>query len=83
MSEYAEERANMMGLNDVCEEEIVEYWTMKDGTNIKISDMSESHLDNTIKMLERKYQYLTLQRYAPYKALKEEQNKRNNRRQYA
>ncbi len=83
MSEYAEERANMMGLNDVCEEEIVEHWTMKDGTNIKISDMSESHLDNTIKMLERKYGDISLSRYSPYKALKKEQKKRNNRKQYA
>ena len=83
MSEYAEERANMMGLNDIYEEEIVEHWVMKDGTKIKISDMSESHLDNTIKMLERKYGDISLSRYAPYKALKEEQKKRNNRKQYA
>ena len=83
MSEYAEERANMMGFNDIYEEERVKYWTMKDGTKIKISDMSESHLDHTVKMLERKYGDISLSRYAPYKALKEEQKKRNNKKQYA
>ena len=30
-----------------------DYWTMQDGTEILISDMSRTHLINAIKMLEQ------------------------------
>ena len=78
MGEYAEERAIMMGLDEIYEEPDIEYWTMKDGTQIKISNMSDTHLENTIKMLERRNEYVALSGYAPYKALKREQKKRSN-----
>lgn len=78
MSEYAEERANMMGLNEIYEEPDIKHWTMRNGTKIKISNMSDTHLENTIKMLERRNEYVALSGYAPYKALKREQKKRSN-----
>jgi hypothetical protein len=31
-----------------------EIWTMKDGTEIAVGDMSESHVRNTLRMLLRK-----------------------------
>lgn len=30
-----------------------DFWTMRDGTQIHISDMSSQHLNSTIKMLEQ------------------------------
>ena len=78
MGEYAEERAVMMGLDEVYEDLDFKYWTMKDGTQIKISNMSDTHLENAIKMLKRNNKYLTVSGYAKYKALKREQEKRSN-----
>ena len=77
MGDYAEERAIMMGLDEVYEELDFKYWTMRDGTKIKITDMADSHLINTIKMLERKNGALALMWLpSPYHGLIAEAKKR-------
>tara|TARA_R100001440_G_scaffold32831_3_gene51662 strand:- start:4601 stop:4855 length:255 start_codon:yes stop_codon:yes gene_type:complete len=38
------------------------YWTMSNGHKINVDDMSESHLRNTLKMLIRKVDSLSIRR---------------------
>jgi hypothetical protein len=63
MEEYKEEGDNMI-------------WTMKDGTEIMIKDMKDSHIKNTINMLNRKPMNGT--RLAWIEIFKEQQSKRRN-----
>ena len=34
-----------------------EYWTMADGNKIKLSDMTDKHILNAIKVIEKQIQY--------------------------
>lgn len=41
-------------------------WTCKDGSKVRIKDMSDSHLQNTIKLLEKKVPTSEALRYLKY-----------------